>query len=374
MLSIDRERGYHRPGRRRSARALRPIANGLRAAKRVVHGASGSMATVRLEGSDFVSTEIRFAHLSDWHATSLVHPGFAAFRGKRLSGYASWAISRRRHHSPEILAAAMRDVRAQRVDRVLVTGDLTHISLPAEFAVARTQLERLGSPEQVFLIPGNHDCYVPVPASESWDQWAPFLRGLQPGEVDGELAAALTPPPANECAPRHADFPTLRMGGPVAWIGLCSAIPTPIFRAGEQLGKVQLERLRRLLVLLGARGMCRVLMIHHPVHPHGEPERRALSDGQALRDLLAEVGAELVVHGHKHRRRVDFLDVPGGRRIPAIGVPSSSEVGSRPDRRAQYHVYTARPSSSGNGFDLAAEVRGYDAGTRAFVGLADRLF
>ena len=338
-----------------------------------MHGASGSIGTVRREESAFVSTEIRFAHLSDWHATSLVHPGLAAFRGKRLSGYASWAINRRHHHSPEILDAAFRDVQAQRVDRVLVTGDLTHISLPAEFAVARTQLERLGPPDRVFLIPGNHDCYVPVPASEGWDQWAPYLRGLLPGEVDGELAAALTPPPASERAPRHADYPTFRTCGRVAWIGLCSAIPTPIFRAGGQLGKVQLERLRRLLVLLGARGMCRVLMIHHPIHPHGEPERRALWDGQALRDLLAEVGAELVVHGHKHRRRVNFLAGPG-RPIPVIGVPSSSEVGSRPDRRAQYHVYTARPAASGNGFELAAEVRGYDAGTRAFVGLADRLF
>ncbi len=331
------------------------------------------MTAGRREESAFVSTQIRFAHLSDWHATSLAHPGLAAFRGKRLSGYASWAISRRHHHSPEILEAAFRDVQALGVDRVLVTGDLTHISLPAEFEVARTQLERLGSPDEVFLIPGNHDCYVPLPASDAWDHWAPYLRGLLPGAVDGELAGALTAPPSSERAPRHADYPTLRMSGRVAWIGLCSAIPTPIFRAGGQLGKVQLERLRRLLVLLGARGMCRVLMIHHPVHPHGEPERRALWDGQALRSLLAEVGAELVVHGHKHRRRVNFLAGPE-RPIPAIGVPSSSEVGSRPDRRAQYHVYTARASVSGSGFELAVEVRGFDADRRAFVGLVDRLF
>ena len=41
---------------------------------------------------------------------------------------------------------------------------------------------------------------------------------------------------------------------------------------------------------------------------------------------------------------------------------------------AQYHLYTARAASSGSGFELDVEVRGYDAGTRAFVGLADRLF
>ncbi len=337
-----------------------------------------------------MTAAIRFAHLSDWHATTLVGGGRAAFIGKRLSGWASWALNRRRHHDPAILEAAIRDVQAQQVDRIVVTGDLTHISLPAEFRAARTQLERLGSPEQVFLIPGNHDCYVPVDPSEGWDHWAPYLRSSATA-VDPELAALLAPPQSPGRAPQHSDFPTLRIAGRVAWIGLCSAIATPIFRAGGELGAVQRERLRRLLALLGERGYCRVILIHHPVHQDGEPERRALWDAGVLRALLAEVGAELVVHGHKHRRRVHLLDGPQGP-IPAIGVPSSSEVGSRPDRIAQYHVYTVRPAptvaatqassqpappstaASAARFTIEAQVRSYDAGRRAFVALPDRLF
>lgn len=322
---------------------------------------------------------IRFAHLSDWHATTLVGAGRAAFRGKRLSGYASWALTRRHHHSPAILEAALRDVRAQGFDRVLVTGDLTHISLPAEFDTARAQLERLGDPERVFLIPGNHDCYVPVPPEQGWDRWAPYLRGLVAADLDAalppaaasDLAAGLAPMPRDGRAPRYEDYPTLRLFGRAALVGLCSSIPTPVLRAGGLLGPDQRARLRRLLAALGEQGCFRIVMIHHPVHPHGEPERRALWDGQALRDLLAEVGAELVLHGHKHRRRVHHLDGPD-RPIPAIGVPSSSEVGSRPDRPAQYHVFTVREAASG-GFDLEARVRGYDAGQGAFVELPDRL-
>lgn len=321
-----------------------------------------------------MSEVVRFAHLSDWHATTLARGGLARFRGKRLSGFASWAISRRRHHSPQILEAAFRDVKAQSVDRIFVTGDLTHISLPSEFEAAREQLERLGSPEQVFLIPGNHDCYVPVEPSLGWDRWAPYLRGQRPGEVDAELAPWLAVPQdlKSQAAPRHADYPTLRTFGRIAAIGLCSVIPTPIFRAGGQLGPEQLERLQHLLEVLGRRGLCRVLLIHHPVHAGSEPERRALWDAEALRSLLAETGAELVLHGHKHRRRVHFLDGPDDP-IPAIGVPSTSEVGSRPDRLAQYHVYTARRSASGGRYDLSVEVRGYDANARAFVPLPDRL-
>ena len=320
-----------------------------------------------------MSELFRFAHLSDWHATTLSGAGPARFRGKRLSGFASWALSRRRHHSPAILEAAFRDVHEQVLDRILVTGDLTHVSLPAEFEAARAQLERLGPPDRVFLIPGNHDCYVPVEPALGWDRWAPYLRGQLPGEVDAALAPWLTAPPSRLAAPRHADYPTLRIVDRVALIGLCSVIPTPIFRAGGELGPTQLARLQGLLDELGRRGLCRVLMIHHPVHPGGEPQRRALWDGDAFRRILAQSGAELVLHGHKHLRRVHFLDGPA-KPIPAIGVPSSSEVGSRPERQAQYHVYAIHALGPGLGFEISVEVRGFDPAQGRFVGLPDRLF
>lgn len=376
MLSIDGDRSYHTPGRPSSDSPDSRVTgrNQSRARPLGFHRGRGE------RGIEGLSEVVRFAHLSDWHATTLARAGLDRFRGKRLSGFASWLLGRRRHHSLAILEAAFRDVQSLAVDRIFVTGDLTHISLESEFEAARAQLDRLGPPEKVFLIPGNHDCYVPVEPSHGWDYWAPFLRGQLPSEVDAELAPWLTAPPATDgsasikdAAPRHADYPTLRVVGRVAVIGLCSAIPTPIFRAGGMLGPQQLERLRHLLEVLGRRGLCRVLLIHHPVHPEGEPERRALWDAEALRKLLARTGAELVLHGHKHRRRVHFLDGPE-KPIPAIGVPSSSEVGSRPDRLAQYHVYSVRASNSGRGFELSAEVRGYDAKTRAYARVPDRLF
>ncbi len=39
--------------------------------------------------------------------------------------------------------------------------------------------------------------------------------------------------------------------------------------------------------------------------------------------MLAEKGAELLLHGHDHRRAIVWLDGPHGV-IPAIGVPSAS--------------------------------------------------
>ncbi len=109
-----------------------------------------------------MGVRFRFAHLSDWHATTLEGQGRALFDPlssfpKRLSGWASWRLKRGRHHSLSILEAAMHDVQRENVDAILVTGDLTHIALESEFETARRQLESLGEPQRVFLIPGNHD-------------------------------------------------------------------------------------------------------------------------------------------------------------------------------------------------------------------------
>ncbi|MCP4903771.1 MAG: metallophosphoesterase [bacterium] len=319
-----------------------------------------------------MSAEIRFAHLSDWHATTLAGGGPALLCGKRISGWASWGLNRRRHHDPEILAAAIRDVQAQGVERILVTGDLTHVSLESEFLAAAKQLEALGSPERVFLVPGNHDCYVSTPAEVSWDHWAGYLSGDALSTFDTDLTASLCAAPGAGLAPRYEDYPMLRIVDRLATIGLCSSIPTPIFRAGGALGAEQLDRLERILGLLGKRGLCRVVMIHHPVAAKGEPVRRALWDGDALRGVLSRVGAELVLHGHKHRRRINRVPGPIGE-VPIIGVPSTSEVGSQPEKPAQYHIYSVRAPTGTGLFELSAEIRGYDASRAEFRRVAGAL-
>ncbi|HIF93729.1 MAG: metallophosphoesterase [Myxococcales bacterium] len=318
--------------------------------------------------------EIRFAHLSDWHATTLVGGGPALLRFKRLSGWASWGLNRRHRHSQAILEAAFRDVRAQKIDQILVTGDLTHVSLEQEFRMAAKQLSALGTPEEVFLIPGNHDCYVRVSPERSWDLWSGYLAGTCHSELDPATRACLVDLSSNQTiAPRHADYPRLRIHGDLAMIGLCSAIPTPIFRAGGRLGRTQLERLERLLVALEAQNRCRVVMIHHPITKTGESNSRALWDADELRVVLEKAGAELVIHGHKHRRRIAELAGPHGV-IPVIGVPSCSEVGSRPERRAQYHVYTARRKQGGRDFVISAEIRSYVDAAGDFEHLDENLF
>jgi 3',5'-cyclic AMP phosphodiesterase CpdA len=323
-----------------------------------------------------MSAEIRFAHLSDWHATSLEGAGRGLLNLKRLSGWASWRFSRRYRHSLEILEAAFRDVHSRSVDRILVSGDLTHVSLQSEFITAAEQLAALGTSEHVFLIPGNHDCYVPVEPAQSWDHWADYLRGTDPSELDAAIAECLVSQVETSesgRAPRHEDYPTLRIRGRMAVVGLCSAIPLPIFRAGGLLGAAQLDRLERLLATLREQGYARIVMLHHPVIATDESARRALRDAEALREILERQGADLVLHGHKHRRRVHRLTGPGGE-IPIVGIPSSSEVGSRPGKRAQYHIYTLKDDAGGAGFSIEVEIRGYDPESGEFAHVDESLF
>ena len=272
------------------------------------------------------------AHVSDLHATPVRVENPLDFASKRFFGWLSWRVKRHRIHRPEVLEALLEDLESVAPDQIAITGDLTNVSCAFEFPEARAWLERLGPPGLVSLIPGNHDAYVKVAHEGSWSLWEPWLASDQPGGGSG--------------------FPTLRRRGELALVGLCSANPTLPFLASGTLGSAQLERLEKLLGELAGSGLCRVVMIHHPVIEGTVNARRALTDAEALRRVLARTGAELVIHGHGHHQH--FGNVPGPRgEIPVVGVASASDV-----RHAQYHVYEI--TRGDEGFRIRAQVRSYD--------------
>jgi 3',5'-cyclic AMP phosphodiesterase CpdA len=131
-------------------------------------------------------------------------------------------------------------------------------------------------------------------------------------------------------------FPFLRRRGPLALIGLSSAVPTAPFMATGTLGGEQIARLGDLLERCAH--CFRVVLIHHP--PVSKPSRRfkRLLDGTDLRATLARHGAELVLHGHDHERALVYLDGPQ-RRIPVVGVPSASEAPPGKHDPAGYNLY-----------------------------------
>jgi 3',5'-cyclic AMP phosphodiesterase CpdA len=260
------------------------------------------------------------AHLSDPHLAPLPRPRLADLMGKRIGGLVNWQRNRRYRHLASVLDLIVADLKTQKVDHIAVTGDLVNLSLEAEFAQARAWLERLGPPQDVTVVPGNHDTYVRATARHPQLHWADYMRG------DGPL-------PADQPA-----FPFLRRRGPLALIGLSTAVPAPPFRATGWLGGKQLARLADLAERLRCEQALRVLLIHHPPLPRPGRHHERLLDGTAFLAALKAHGAELVLHGHEHMHSLQWFDGPQ-RHVPVVGVPSASAtLGKRYDAAA-YNLY-----------------------------------
>jgi len=273
--------------------------------------------------SVFDEVPFRFAHLSDPHLSDLAHVDWKQLLGKRVLGYLSWQRRRRHEHRLEVLHRLREDLHALRPDHTVITGDLTHIALPHEFLQARQWLQSLGPADAVTVIPGNHDRYVAVDWQASVGQWHEFMSS------DGAAG------------PEQAQMPLLRVRGPVAFIGLDSAVPSPPFFATGRLGSTQLDRLASTLEDLRHSRLLKVLLIHHPPVPGEEKWRKRLTDAPALCQLLAHHPVDLVLHGHRHRALQSAIRIPGCD-IPVFGIASASASGALSNRPSEYNVYEVR--------------------------------
>jgi 3',5'-cyclic AMP phosphodiesterase CpdA len=278
-------------------------------------------------------------HLSDLHLA--LAPKLSELASKRGLGLINWQRKRKYIHGPDALDAITRDLRTRSSDHTVVTGDLVNFSLPGEYAWARRWLESIGHPNDVTVVPGNHDVYVRGVEQFPAKFWDDYLRG------DDGLDR----------------FPFVRCRGEVTLIALSTGVPTGPFMATGRLGGRQLTRLAEALEQ--TRGSFRIVLIHHPpVSPLRRYFRR-LTDAAKLREVLAEKGAELLLHGHDHRRTLVWLDGIADRKIPAIGVPSASARTKYGDEdRAGYNIFQIDRAGSGWRCETISYERGDDGAIR----------
>jgi 3',5'-cyclic AMP phosphodiesterase CpdA len=278
----------------------------------------------------------KLAHLSDPH----LPPAPVRLRdlaGKRALGYLNWTRNRHKFHTSGVLDALVADMQAQRPDNIAITGDLVNLALEAEFAPARAWLESVGTSDRVTVVPGNHDAYVRATRHRFTEAWGSYL-----GSDDAPGA-----------------FPFLRRRGPLALIGVSSAVPTPPLMATGWLGAAQLEALERILTLLSTEHVFRVLLIHHPLRSESWAKR--LTDSSDLLALLKQYGVELILHGHDHVHSTMWFDGPQGQ-IPAIGVPSASALAHGRYPAAAYNLFSIW--REGDAWRCEQTVRGMDDARR----------
>lgn len=284
---------------------------------------------------------LTFAHLTDVHLTSPMGFPVREICNKRLLSYLSWKRHRRKIHDPRVLAVLTADLKASGAEHIAITGDLTHLGLSAECREALGWLRDLDLAERVSLIPGNHDRLIDAAWSDTVGLWRDFMTS----DAGGGGA--------------EDDFPFLRVRGPVAFIGLSSAVPTPPLMATGRLGAPQRDRLGQLLQETRQRDLFRVVLIHHPPIPGSYKWRKRLADDRPTAAVISEFGAELVLHGHTHRIVRQRLAGPGGSEIPVVGLASASSSQTSRDRTARYSLWRVDRGQDGT-FQVSHRGRRYE--------------
>lgn len=285
--------------------------------------------------------------------TGSAHRHFAL---KRAVGVANWRLSRHRTHSPAIADAIAEDIRAQAPDHVALTGDIVNVAAHAEFPAAARWLHGFGEASWISFVPGNHDTYVRCDWKHGLSHLAAYMQG--------DMRVRLTQSTPQISTP----FPYVRLRRNVALIGVSTAVPQPLHRAAGIVGPTQLESLAALLGDLRERGYARIVMLHHPPLPGLATKPRGLDDAPALRDILVEHGAELVLHGHNHEHMLNSITSRFGT-VHVLGVPSASLIHSKHHPLAAWNLY--RIERQGGKWLTQVTTRGLDPANHSIVTLAD---
>jgi 3',5'-cyclic AMP phosphodiesterase CpdA len=266
------------------------------------------------------------AHISDLHLTPILGFGPDHWNVKRSLGYLNWARSRRIVHRLDVADRLVADMWQQGAEHVAVTGDIVNLGLPGEFGAALGWLKSVGPPDKVTAIPGNHDIYTRRMSGPACTEiWRDYLAADDWGAAFTQRAPNL--------------FPFLRRVGPLALIGVNSAIPTRPLVAAGRVGAEQLAVLEDCLVRLKHDNCLRVVLIHHPPLPGQTAPRRALQDADAMAALLTKCGADLVLHGHNHRDSLVWHPSKPDP-VPVVGVASGSAARTHgPEPLGRYNLF-----------------------------------
>ena len=153
-------------------------------------------------------------------------------------------------HRADLVEKIVDALNRDRPDHLIITGDVTNLALEAEFEYAARVLSRLAlPPSAVSMVPGNHDTYTR--GSHKVGRFGTYLGHFATSDVH---------------VSGDALFPFIRLRGPVAIVGLSSAVPRPPLVASGELGETQLGALRRALAHPEVAARTPVVLVHHPVH------------------------------------------------------------------------------------------------------------
>ena len=266
----------------------------------------------------------RLAHISDIHLGPLPALTLLELASKRITGFVNWHRNRRRHLFANTLEILMEDIERRDPDHLAITGDLVNLASSLEIGTIAKWLEDAGKPENISIVPGNHDAYVRGAYDKTTKAWYPYMRGDQgPDEWDED---------------DHV-FPYLRVRGKVAMIGCSTAVATPPFAASGYFGHRQARETVNMLRAAGEAGLFRVVMIHHPPIRGATSMHKRMIGIRRFGATISSGGAELVLHGHTHLNTVHWLRGQT-KQVPVVGIASASQGPGGHKPPAAYNMFS----------------------------------
>jgi 3',5'-cyclic AMP phosphodiesterase CpdA len=266
----------------------------------------------------------KLAHISDVHLGPLPDLSFRELASKRITGFVNWHRNRAHHLFPGTLECLMDDIEKRDPDHLAITGDLVNLASSREIEVVTEWLAEAGDPQDISIVPGNHDAYVPGAYEKTARAWYSYMRD------DGGPSGWLKD---------HHCFPYMRVRGSVALIGCSTAVATPPFAASGYFGPRQARATVNLLRAAGEAGLFRVVMIHHPPIRGATSMHKRMIGIRRFAATISSGGAELVIHGHTHFNTVYWLRGHPAP-VPVVGIASASQGpgGSKPV--AAYNLFS----------------------------------
>jgi 3',5'-cyclic AMP phosphodiesterase CpdA len=264
------------------------------------------------------------AQLSDLHVLDMQAVTFRDFLNKRLVGGANLLTGRRNAHPMDIAERLIEDVSVQAPDHVVVTGDVTNLSLPGEFQQVSKLLRPLGSYDNLTVIPGNHDVYTK--GAEREQRFERYFGHLLFGEDAPE---------------EQWIWPAVKDLGEVVVVGLCSGLKTALLSAWGRVGNEQLDRLEEKLSSPELKDRFTMALVHHNFHRRDRWHERtaSLRDRDDVLARLMALKVNVVCHGHTHRAN-RFTVERDGHSMLIIGSGSSTQNSDDPKKVARYNLYT----------------------------------
>lgn len=217
------------------------------------------------------------------------------------------------------LLRAARAVEAGGADVVLITGDITDDG--DGYELVESAFAKYRDKGRLFAVPGNHDLYLFPLAGSGRPRPSADAKRARWRDFAARIGLSL-----DKTGAWHSELPE----GDAILVGLdsCARVQRRFFRHNGAVGPEQLEYLRALAKTPAwTRARHRLVALHHHVVPlpHGVGKKppseigMRLDDASAVAEVFDEVGATLVLHGHRH---VSEQRQPAGSNFTILASPS----------------------------------------------------